>query len=138
MASDTIYPERSGIEPGRSQFDSRGRQHQSVNSSGVVKSLLKTNNGRGGRPGWTIFSDTYASAKIRVRRRNISFHCLCGLYIIHTKLTFEENIKDCKKVSQKVCSGKSFIFNENLTKKSYRQFIYNFSFLLLSNGLDVS
>ena len=36
----------------------------SVNSSEIVKFLLNTNDGRGGRPDWTILSSTYASAKI--------------------------------------------------------------------------
>ena len=53
-------------------------EHRSVNSSEIVKFLLKTNDGRGGRPDWAILSATYASVKIRERKGSISSHCLYG------------------------------------------------------------
>ena len=53
-------------------------EHRSVNSSGIVKFLLKTNDGRGERPGWDILRATYVSAKTRERKGSISSHCLYG------------------------------------------------------------
>ena len=54
----------------------RRAEHHSVNSSEIVKFLLKTNDGRDERPGWGILSATYVSAKIREQKGGISSHCL--------------------------------------------------------------
>ena len=67
-------------------------EHRVINSSEILKFLLKTNDGRGRRPGWAILSATYASAKTRKRKGSISSHCLNGLYIIDYKLTFEKHV----------------------------------------------
>ena len=53
-------------------------EHRSVNSSGIVKFLLKANDGRVEKPGWAILSATYLLAKIRERKGSISSHCLYG------------------------------------------------------------
>ena len=53
-------------------------KHRSANSFEIVTFLLKTNDGRGGRPGWAMLSATYASAKTRERSGSISSHCLNG------------------------------------------------------------
>ena len=51
----------------------RRAEHQSVNSSEIVKFLLKTNDGRGGRHDWARFSATYASAETG-SARGVSHH----------------------------------------------------------------
>ena len=53
-------------------------EHRSVNSSEIVKFLLKTNDGRGGRPGSAILSGNYASAKTQECKGSISSHCFYG------------------------------------------------------------
>ena len=53
-----------------------------VNSSEIVIFLLKTNDGRGGRRGWAILSDTCASAESRERKGSISSHCLYGQLLL--------------------------------------------------------
>ena len=57
-------------------------EHQSTNSSKLMKFLLKTNDGRGGRPGWDILSATYTSAKTREHKGSISSHCLYGQLLL--------------------------------------------------------
>ena len=42
--------------------------HQSIVSSEIVKVLFKTNDGKGGRPDWTILSAPYGSTKTRNTR----------------------------------------------------------------------
>ena len=60
----------------------------SVNSSEIVKFLLNTNDGRGGRPDWAILSSTYALAKILERGGvggwggGIPLHCLYGQLLL--------------------------------------------------------
>ena len=56
----------------------RRAEHHSVNSSEIVKFLLKTNDERDERPGWAILSGTYVSAKTRECKGSISSHCLHG------------------------------------------------------------
>ena len=53
-------------------------EHHSLNSSKIVKFLLKTNDGRVERPGWAILSATYVSATTRERKGSFSSHCLYG------------------------------------------------------------
>ena len=65
----------------------RGRaEYLFVNSSKIVKFLLKTNDGRGGTSDWVILSATYASAKTREREGQLLLaQCLdgnCLLYLI--------------------------------------------------------
>ena len=60
--------------PGRAERDS-------VNSSEIVKFLLKTNDEKSGRPGWAI-SVTYASAKTWERKGSISLHCSYGQLLL--------------------------------------------------------
>ena len=47
-----------------------------MNSSEIVKFLLKTNHGRDGRPDWAILCATYATAKTRDNEESIASHCL--------------------------------------------------------------
>ena len=48
-------------------------EHQSVNSSEIVKFLLKTNDGRGRRPDWAIVSATMFQLKLG-SARGVSQH----------------------------------------------------------------
>ena len=57
-------------------------EHHSVNSSEIVKFLLKTNDGRGGRPGSAILSANYASAKTQECKGSISSHCFYGQLLL--------------------------------------------------------
>ena len=61
--------------PGRAERDS-------VNSSEIVKFLLKTNDEKSGRPCWAILSVTYASAKTWERKGSISSHCSYGQLLL--------------------------------------------------------
>ena len=53
------------------ECEGASHQHQLVSSSEIVKFLLKTNDGRGGRLGWATLSATYASAKTREHKGSI-------------------------------------------------------------------
>ena len=66
---------------GPSSIQGRAK-HLHVTSSEIVKILLRTNDGRGGRPGWAILSATYALAKIWERKGSISSHCLYGQLLL--------------------------------------------------------
>ena len=59
-----------------------GQNTVSVNSSEIVKFLLKTNDGRGGRPGSAILSGNYASAKTQECKGSISSHCFYGQLLL--------------------------------------------------------
>ena len=56
-------------------------EHLFVNSSKILKLLLKTNDGKDGTPDWDIMSTTYASAKFRVREGQLLL-TQCLLYLI--------------------------------------------------------
>ena len=74
---DTMHPRPSGERRRPSPIPRRAKHHF-VNSSGIVKFLLKTSDGRDERPGWDILSATYVSAKTWERKGSISSHCLYG------------------------------------------------------------
>ena len=64
-----------------SSFPGKAEQ-QFVNSSKIVKFLLKTIDGIAGRPGLAILRATYTSAKIREHKGSISSHWLYGQLLL--------------------------------------------------------